>query len=154
LGRFCITLDSDFSSLFLVSALIHGVCDHLGVEGDARSSVELCTVEAMTNAIKHAYRGLPGNELLFEMSYSPERLELKIRDQGVSMNREQIDKLANGSQVFDFDPEELDAVPEGGMGLEIIRREMDEARYTTDGGSNCFHLTKFLRPVESNEVRI
>jgi anti-sigma regulatory factor (Ser/Thr protein kinase) len=46
----------------------------------------------------------------------------------------------------------LAGVPEGGMGIEIIRQAMDEASYSTNSGTNCLRLTKFLRRSHSVEA--
>jgi serine/threonine-protein kinase RsbW len=112
------------------------------------SSLELCAVEGVTNAIKHAYRSVPGNEVSLEVSFNRQRIDLDVRDQGTSMPEEHIQKLRNGSSVFAFDPADLSKIPEGGMGLEIIRQQMDEASYSACCGTNCLRLTKFLRPPE------
>jgi serine/threonine-protein kinase RsbW len=153
LSRFRITIDSDLGMLFVVSILMRGVCDHLGLNADDAASLELCAVEAATNAIKHAYRGAPGHEVSLEVFFTRDRLYVDVCDQGASMPEEQIGKLRTGSHVLEFDPEDLGAVPEGGMGLEIIRQAMDEASYSSNGGTNCIRLTKFLRPTGSEEKR-
>ena len=114
--------------------------------------MELCAVEAVTNAIKHAYRGAGGHEVSVEVSFTRERLDLDVRDQGMSMPAAQALKLRSGSQVFDFDPSDLEAIPEGGMGLEIIRREMARHPIRRRVDSIVCRLTKFLRPSESVEA--
>ena len=144
MSRYRLTIDSTLTEIFVVSVLVRGVCDHLQADAAQAYSVELCAVEAVTNAIKHAYRGVSGHEVMLEMSFTPERIDLRVCDQGVSMPEEQIEKLSSGSSVFEFDPECLETVPEGGMGLEIIRHEMDELSYSSENGSNCLKLTKFV----------
>jgi serine/threonine-protein kinase RsbW len=141
-----LTIDSALSELFVISVLIRGVCDHLGTDEARTYSLELCAVEAVTNAIKHAYRGVPGNEVTLEISFTRERVDLRVLDRGLSMSKEQVLKLSASSQIFEFDPDCLDSIPVGGMGLEIIRQQMDEIGYSTDSGRNCFTLTKFLLP--------
>jgi serine/threonine-protein kinase RsbW len=147
-----ITVDSDLADLFLVSLVIEGVCNHLGMDADQASSVDLCVIEAATNAIKHAYRGAPGRDVSVEIFFNPERLDVEVRDQGASMPQEQLRKLREGSHVLEFDPADLAGVPEGGMGIEIIRQAMDEASYSTNSGTNCLRLTKFLRRSHSVEA--
>jgi serine/threonine-protein kinase RsbW len=142
--RFRLTIDSTLSELFIISTLVRGVCDHVNADPAQAYSVELCAVEAVTNAIKHAYRGAPGHEVTVDMFFTPERLDLHVSDQGLRMPEEQISRLSTGSQVFEFDSDCLEAVPEGGMGLEIIRHEMDATSYSTNGLTNCLSLTKLL----------
>ena len=152
MNTFRITIDSDLTGLFLVSMVVRGVCDHLGMDATEASSVDVCTVEAVTNAIKHAYRGSRGHDVQIHVSFTPERLDLEVRDQGGSMPEKQVNLLQSGSHVFEFDPANLEGLPEGGMGLEIIRQTMDEAAYTTGDGTNRLRMTKLLRPAASAEV--
>ena len=153
MSRFRLTIESDLDELFLISMVVHGLCDYLGMGTSQASAVELCAVEAVTNAIKHAYRSAPGRAVSLEVSFTRQRVDLDVLDQGLSMPEEQISKLSNGSPAFEFDPNDLETVPEGGMGLQIIRQEMDQASYSTKDGVNRLRLTKFLRPVESEERR-
>jgi serine/threonine-protein kinase RsbW len=151
--RFRLIVDSNLNDVFLISIFVRAVCDRLGMNVEDTSSVDVCAVEAVTNAIKHAYLGAPGKEVSVEVSATLERLDLYVRDQGQTMAEEHIAKLLKGSQVLDFDPLDLEGVPEGGMGLQIIHQLIDEAAYSTEGGTNCLRLTKFLRPVESLGAR-
>ena len=93
-----------------------------------QASVELCAVEAVTNAIKHAYRGAGGHEVSVEVSFTRERLDLDVRDQGMVCPRRKREAAAAPASLR-IRSVRLEAIPEGGMGLEIIRREMDETSY-------------------------
>lgn len=146
LGRVCLTIDSKLDELFIISVLIRGICDHLHTNATQKYSLELCAVEAVTNVIKHAYRGIAGHQVSLDISYSPDRIDLQVCDEGLSMPQDQIDRLANGSPVFDFDPQCLLAIPEGGMGLALMRHEMDEISYSAQNGGNRLRLTKFIHP--------
>ena len=89
MGRFRLTIDSTLSNLFVISALIRSVCDHLKLDAAQAYSLELCSIEAVTNAIRHAYRGLPGHDVTLDVSFTRERLDLQVTDQGLSMSEEQ-----------------------------------------------------------------
>lgn len=144
MSRFRVILDTNLSELFLVSILVRGLCDHLGMDATQTASVEVCAVEAVTNAIKHAYGNTSGHEVWLDVATTPERLDLSIQDQGRSMPSEQRRRLMEGSRVFEFDSADIKSVPEGGMGLEIIRQQMDEASYSVHEGVNCLRLTKYV----------
>ena len=150
MSRFRLAIESDLSDVFLVSLVVRGLCNRLGMNAADMSSVDVCAVEAVTNAIKHAYHGAGGHEVTVELVLAPDRLDLYVRDAGDCMPAEKAAKLQTGSQVLEFDPVELKAVPEGGMGLQIIHQLMDEAAYSTQGGVNCLRLTKFVRPSASS----
>jgi anti-sigma regulatory factor (Ser/Thr protein kinase) len=56
------------------------------------------------------------------------------------------DALAGaGLSRFDFDPDDLDAIPSGGMGLSLITAVMDDVAYRSDGGQNVLTLRRGLR---------
>ena len=152
MSRLRIELESDLSGVFVVSAIVRSVCEHVGVDSTDASYLELCAVEAVTNAIKHAYGGEANGTVCLDISYSRDQLQMQVRDQGMSMPEEDRRRLQVGSGVFDFDPNDLDSIPESGMGLEIIRRTMDEASYSTEDGTNCLTLTKYLRSGESGRT--
>jgi serine/threonine-protein kinase RsbW len=143
--RFRLIIDSNLSDVFLVSVLIRAACDSLGLNAADTSSVDLCAVEAVTNVIRHAYLGAHGNDVSLEVQSSPQRLDLYVRDRGHPMPQVYVARLQNGSDVLQFDPADLSAVPEGGMGLQIVHQLMDETAYSVDAGTNCLRLTKFLK---------
>jgi serine/threonine-protein kinase RsbW len=144
LSHLRIAIDSSLEEVFLVSLVIRAVCSHLGLDEIQTAEVELCAVEAATNAIKHAYRGKPGRDVAVALSFTDQQLDLEVRDEGFSMPPEQRERLRTGSAVLAFEPSDLANVPEGGMGLEIIRRTMDRVEYSTGGGTNQLRLTKFI----------
>jgi serine/threonine-protein kinase RsbW len=154
MSRFRLTIDSTLTQLFVISLVVRGVCFRLGMNAADTSSVDVSTMEAVTNAIKHAYIGAAGHEVSVEFSYTKKRVDLYVRDWGKSMPEEQAAKLRDGSRVLEFDPVDLPAVPEGGMGLQIIHQLMDEVAYSAEGGSNCLRLTKFVRAGDSREAGI
>ncbi len=98
--------------------------------------IKIAVDEACTNIIKHAYAGSEDQEVEVELTFSADRLEVCLRDQGEP-----------------FDPssyEEPDLVEltrrrrGGGLGVHIMRRCMDKVHYTCDDGYNEVCLTKYL----------
>lgn len=97
------------------------------------ASLEAQTVsalgEAFNNIAIHSYAGRPPGEVVVEISWSRDEIVMQITDDGAS-----------------FDPDvvelpDLDALPEGGMGLFIIRSFMDEVDYQA-GPPNVLRLVK------------
>ncbi len=107
--------------------------------------VELAVVEAVTNAIKHAYGGVSGHEVEIHATLHGECLDVEISDTGIAMDPRCLEQpLA----VLDFDPRRRDRLPEHGFGLAIIRAAMDGVEYLSAGGRNTLRLRKRL-PVKS-----
>ncbi len=97
------------------------------------ASLEAQTVsalgEAFNNIAIHSYAGRPAGDVVVEISWTRDEIVMQISDDGRS-----------------FDPElvelpDLDALPEGGMGLFIIRSFMDEVEYQA-GPPNVLRLVK------------
>ena len=112
----------------------------LGEEG--AGDVELAMVEASTNVVRHGY-GPEGGPVRIEASTRPECVVVKISDWGRPIPGEAL--ASAGLSRFDFDPSNLDALPEGGMGLSLIAAVMDEVTYRSDEGQNVLTLLRRAR---------
>ena len=139
------TFESRLDDLFLVSLVVNQICKHIGLEEVLAYQIELCAVEGVTNAIRHAYRSNAGNEVTVVVRFDETRIELEVSDRGVPMPQEYVARLRTGSQVLNFDPSDTQGLPVGGMGLQIIHEVMDETAYTSDDGVNRLRMTKLLR---------
>ena len=113
--------------------------------------VELCAVEAITNAVRHAYGNRPGDEVSVTVSVQNDKLEVEVADSGLAMLAAQVARLRHGSDVFGFDPQDPDSLPVGGMGLQIMHEAMDEVSYETEGQVNRLRLVKHLAQGECDE---
>ena len=98
----------------------------LGEEG--AGDLELALTEAVTNVIRHGY-GPEGG---------PVRVEAEV--QGRQVPGEAL--AGAGLHRFDFDPEDIEGLPAGGMGLSLITVLMDEVSYRTDLGQNRLTLLR------------
>jgi serine/threonine-protein kinase RsbW len=138
------SFESRLDEIFLVSLVVNQVCNHIGLDEVLAYQLELCAVEGVTNAIRHAYQGEAGNEVTVLIRFSDKRIDLEIRDRGNAMAPQYAERLRNGCQVLDFDPSDIASLPESGMGLQIIHEVMDETAYSSQDGMNCLRLSKLL----------
>jgi serine/threonine-protein kinase RsbW len=89
--------------------------------------------EAFNNVAIHSYRGKKPGDVEIEVDVDQQHITIRILDWGNS---------------FDLDlvpAPDLDALPESGLGLYIIRSFMDEVRYLP-GTPNVLSMTKYLDP--------
>jgi serine/threonine-protein kinase RsbW len=97
------------------------------------ASLEAQTVsavgEAFNNVAIHGYADGPPGEVVLEIGWTNDEIVMKITDTGLSFDPEQVELP------------DLDALPEGGMGLFIIRSFMDEVDYQS-GPPNVLRLVK------------
>ncbi|MGF1509433.1 MAG: ATP-binding protein [Myxococcota bacterium] len=89
-------------------------------------------VEAFNNAVVHAYRGLEPGPVEVELHVGDDDFVMRISDYGRTF------------RLDDVREPDLDSLPEGGLGLFIIRKFMDEVHYEAESGRNVLHMTKAL----------
>jgi serine/threonine-protein kinase RsbW len=119
-------------------AFLAYVCDQLTKQdklpADVGHRVISSFVEAFNNAVIHAYKDLDPGAVEVDMEVFQDLLRVKISDRGRSF-------------VPDRVPEpDLDALPEGGLGLFIIRNFMDRVQYERIGEINVLTMEKRLEP--------
>ena len=104
---------------------------------DALFDIDLAVEEASTNIVRHAYgTDHPGN-ILVSVEAADDAVCITLTDWG---------RPFNASDSLPLDPDaSVEARAEGGMGLHLIHRLMDEVtRHTADepGGPNVLVLCK------------
>ena len=119
-------------------AFLSYVCNRLarrgGVPQDVAHRVVSAFVEAFNNAAIHAYRDMPPGQVDVEMEVHEYTLRVKVTDTGRSFEPAHV-------------PEpDLDALPEGGLGLFIIRNFMDDVRYDRVADRNVLTMEKTFEP--------
>jgi len=94
--------------------------------------LNLCLTEALTNAICHGNDSDPEKDVHITISASDDDLIIRIYDQGPG---------------FDISARrKINAHPcdEGGRGVNIILKLMDNVKYVQEKGVNVLEMTKFL----------
>ncbi len=94
--------------------------------------LNLCLTEALTNAIFHGNASDPEKYVFINISASDDDLIIRVYDQG---------------RGFDIDArQKINAQPcdEGGRGVNIILKLMDEVRCVKEKGVNVLEMIKFL----------
>jgi serine/threonine-protein kinase RsbW len=135
-------------SLTIVSSLensrLVGLCAReiacRAFSNDALVEIELAAVEVVNNCIEHAFAGSDKHQITIEFLLSEDRLSIEMIDQGKAIEPE---LLANLNANFDFDHTDLDNLPEGGMGLKIVKSCMDEVSYQNKDKRNRWLLIKY-----------
>lgn len=152
MNRLELGIDSDLGNVSLVAAAVSSACRYFGLDRATANQVELCTVEAVTNAIKHAYHGQPGQLVSVIVTNETDQLRLEIVDSGTPMPAEYITRLLHGSGVFQIHDTERASLAESGRGLQIMHDLMDSVAYTPEGNFNRLQLTKHIPCVGQFEL--
>ena len=102
-----------------------------------KGEIEICLVEALNNVVRHSFKEVSGNSIEVYVTLSDSEIEIKIVEDGIP-------RPPMNKPTLDFDPEDIDNIPEGGMGLYIIDQLMTETEYTSENNVNTFLMKKKL----------
>lgn len=94
--------------------------------------LNLVLTEALANAISHANDFDPDKDVRVMISASDQELTIKVFDQGLGFDIETLAKL------------KARAGDEGGRGIQIIFKLMDQVRYIQEEDHNVLEMTKYL----------
>ncbi len=132
-------IDSDLDKVALVARAVRALCaDILG--SDDADAVELSLVEAINNVIEHGYQGEGGRDVQVLVGLSADEVVIEVIDHAAPMQPELLDQATQDR--FAFDESNLEGLPEGGMGLALIRMNMDAVEYRSAGGENHLWMVK------------
>jgi len=123
----------------VVRAAIEKICELLAMDDETVGAVVLSVDEAITNVIKHAYKGNDDKPIDVTLTPvgvdGPHALTITLGDRG-----KYVDPAT-------FKPRDLADVRPGGLGVHIILECMDEVTYAPrEGGGTLLTMTKTLRP--------
>lgn len=59
-----LAITSSEDNISWVSGAVNGVCSSMALDEKSRLDVRLCVVEAVTDCVRHAYRGAPGQPIV------------------------------------------------------------------------------------------
>lgn len=141
MGQITLTINSRLEDVLLIGMAVNRLsAAFLSKEDSWR--IELSVVEAVTNVIKHAYLYTPDKEVSVSLNFQDDRLRIKVMDRGCAMDPRLLKE--RDARIFCFSRGNVQALPEGGMGIALINQIMDEVCYERDRGRNTLTLTKYL----------
>lgn len=120
----------------LLGQAVRGICQSLPLSGDEVDALELAVCEAANNSIKHAYKGKPDGTVRVTVVVDGTGLVICVQDRGTPMLDTK--KLANELPV----PHSVKELPEGGMGLFLIRKAADSVGYKAGDPDNVLVIRK------------
>jgi serine/threonine-protein kinase RsbW len=127
-----LTLDAALAERPRAISFVSAACRAAGLTIDDEHAVISAFGEAFNNVVLHSYGG-GGGLVDVDIELRRDHLVVSVRDTGAG-----------------FDPArvrapQLDALPEGGLGVFIILRAMDEVSWYREGVENVVTMTKRLR---------
>jgi len=132
-----LSIDSRLSDVALVGHAVRGVCAYSPLDAGSYDEMEVCVVEAVNNAISHAYLHEDGFRVETSIILHHNRIAFEISDRGTAMP-------GFSPRTLEFDPEVTSSLPENGMGLYIIETIMDEVSYRSKDGRNTLSFCRYF----------
>ncbi len=132
-----LSVKSDAKNVSFVCETVGNFLKNFNVDKSTRDKVELCLAEALNNIIRHAYKNNPENLVNIKAEKSGNEIKIALVDYGIP-------RPANAKPTLNFDPEDIENLPEGGFGLYLIENLMDENLYKTVAGKNILLLKKYI----------
>lgn len=108
---------------------------------DKMNELKIGVNEALNNVIEHSYTETPGHEIEITCSHAGTHVMVQITDFGLGMDEQKFAARPTEIVVDDID---TDSLPEGGMGIALIKSCMDETHYSRKDGANVLQLVKNL----------
>lgn len=128
-------LPANLEYRYLAMRATQAACSPLGQPPEVLDALASAVGEAFNNAVLHGSAGAPEAGVEIEIDLQPDAIAIRVLDYGEGFS------LAS---VPPPDLEALDDLPEGGMGLFIIRGLMSDVRYEL-GEPNVLCMRKELR---------
>lgn len=136
-----IVIDSRLDEVRTVRKAISAMAADAPFSTEEWQQVKTCVGEAVNNAIIHAYGRETGHEVAVEIRLEPDRVVCTVADCGRPVPKE----LWGQQPQLNVSAEEIEKLPEGGMGLYIMHQVMDRVEYESKDGRNVLTLTRFAR---------
>jgi serine/threonine-protein kinase RsbW len=132
-----LVIRGDLADLSAMSAWLASAVEDFAVPATTVFAFDLCANEAVTNTISYGYRDNPGDHsITLQVQREGDFLSLTITDDGIAFNPLERD--------YRLLPADLDAAPIGGLGVELIRKYMDQVRYARVGDCNILTMLAAL----------
>lgn len=131
-----LAIDSDLRQVAEVGDRVRDFCSGIHLSKMESFDIELCVVEAVNNAILHAYNNRSGHSVEVVIRLLPGRLVLQVSDRGKPLEK---------TPAAELEPPDSAVPSEGGRGWYLIHRIMDDVRYASSGGKHTLTMSKRLR---------
>ncbi len=139
-------MTSEFENLATIARFVARVADRMGLDAKTSYAVQVAVDEACTNVIEYAYGRQPGHPLTVECRKAGQECVVVIRDQGKPFDPSQVPQPDLCSPLWQR--------REGGLGLFLIQKLMDDVRFRFDAlEGNELTLVKSIPTLEARRPR-
>lgn len=132
-----LSLDSRLESGLVAARAVGRLCGEAGFDAAATYAVELCTAEAVVNAVRHAYGERAGSPVGIAVALSDDSIVISVSDQGAGLPSGILapPELAPDPAIFETHEG-------GGWGLLLMQRLMDRVELVPSERGTRLRLVK------------
>lgn len=135
--RATLTLRTELSELSRLSAFASEFAERGRLPADDLSRLLVILDELFSNIVRYGYESPhPAGTVAVTLSLNGDTLGIEISDDG-----RPFDPLASQPPNLDAPTDER---PVGGLGIHMVRKLVDEARYVREGNRNRLMLTRLI----------
>ncbi|PJD97822.1 MAG: histidine kinase [Parachlamydia sp.] len=133
-----VIIESKIDHVPVLSKAVRAICSTLVQDEILLFNMELCIFEAVINVIKYVYKKQPGNYIEVITTLEKSEINLCVITPGISA------VLPLPKKELEFDPKDINSIPESGMGLFLIHQIMDEVGVKKIENENMLLMKKYL----------
>lgn len=131
------TFKSSTDNLSSIRDFVRSTAQDVGFSKDVSGNIILAVDEAVTNVIKHAYNYSEEGKILVSISFIKNKFSVSISDKGTHFNS----KLIKDPDLKEYYKQRR----VGGLGMFLMKKLMDDVKYSQPQNRNKVTLIKYLR---------
>jgi len=132
-----LVVKSTTDNLAKVRDFTRKTAEECGFTEDTLGKIVLAVDEACTNIIKHAYKYSPNGVIIISIKFDKDRFSISIVDEGIHFNPNSVPE----PNIVEYYKQKK----VGGLGIFLMKKLMDEVKYSTiSGNKNEVILVKYL----------
>lgn len=138
-----IELENKLSEMDRLAAELDQFCVRENIPAKTGLELNLVLEEVVTNIISYAYNDTLPHRIMVFLEKEDDRVRMMIKDDGLEFNPLEVPPPEQ--------PDEIDSLEPGGLGIHLMRKLTDEAAYQREDTRNILTLIKNL-PTEAHEA--
>jgi anti-sigma regulatory factor (Ser/Thr protein kinase) len=133
-----IELKTELNELPRLAKEVDRFCDSVAASDPDRFALQVALEEVVMNVINHGFKGQPGHAVHINLSSDERAVTVVARDDAPAY-----DPLARAEVDTSL---ALEDRPVGGLGVHLVKKLMQEARYERRDDTNVLTLVRHITP--------
>ncbi|MEY4516164.1 MAG: hypothetical protein RL180_510 [Pseudomonadota bacterium] len=149
-GQVRLNIPARMDCIGLLGTAIRAVSLQAGLTLERSEQMELAVIEAITNIIRHGVIHRQESAIDVQVKAFEHLLEYQIKDEGQPIPAALL--VQPDRDIFDYEDIALEDLPEGGLGMALIRSIADEMEYQSGSDGNVMTLRRYRESPDYDRV--